>query len=611
MATSNPKNFDNKNLKFEFLLQHVDDEPSIADCRYLTEAIRKIIKTAVNFAALGEVDGATKLLETLRGKGIDPFQYSDSDYPFLKPCMFFVWDATSSWPSWIPAEERTEEKLQQLEVQGRSVWLERFSEEWDVTEDTAQKAFDMAYDGILIILPDHDGTAGGQVLLAETMTANGDFQFSANPNGPMSTRYTKMAMWWRQAIFPYPFVQVYRSAGLMITLDICLRLGKEEEVQTLLKKICGRFHTEEQIEQLVCSRAAWNQILAVPDRPILDFLNIHPAKPRPTVSRALRMAENRLQAGPRRRYDNQSIEKLVHIISENTYKNCPYDMLNACRPRDNLRVPPKDADGLLRRGCRVSGIRALEKRLGVTLPDDYKEFLRITNGLDPMWDGQTLVDYLASAREVNWQEIDFLDGDELPLLHEDEPLPWKRNDLYWPTVTKPRCICLSNPQNKAGHLFLVHKDLLQPAKDYFFQTYEERDESQCRELDRLVQEIYGSMENFRNLEWGLLSWNEWNFTFYPYNGFRDFLEQMAEASLKKPRPWLTKTNMCTKIQRKYSCRKCCILLKDEWEDVPCAKAREKGGAMGTCNTATLISRREIESISDECMKKKKKKKRGY
>lgn len=69
-------------------------------------------------------------------------------------------------------------------------------------------------------------------------------------------------------------------------------------------------------------------------------------------------------------------------------------------------------------------------------------------------------------------------------------------------------------------------------------TYEERDEVQRRELDRLVEETYGSMENFRNLEWGFISWTAWDFTVYPYHGLQDFLEQMAEASLRQERPWL-------------------------------------------------------------------------
>jgi hypothetical protein len=54
----------------------------------------------------------------------------------------------------------------------------------------------------------------------------------------------------------------------------------------------------------------------------------------------------------------------------------------------------------------------------------------------------------------------------------------------------------------------------------------------------VVEETYGSMENFQNLEYALISWTAWDITFYPYNGIRDLLERMAEAALCKERPWL-------------------------------------------------------------------------
>jgi len=118
----------NESLRLEFILRHIDDEPSIADCWSLSEVVLRTVVTAMNLAIVGEVDGATKLLESLRNNAADPFQYLERECPFLKPCMFFAWEATSSWPTWIPAEERTEEKLQELEEQGRKPWLERFSE---------------------------------------------------------------------------------------------------------------------------------------------------------------------------------------------------------------------------------------------------------------------------------------------------------------------------------------------------------------------------------------------------------------------------------------------------------------------------------------------------
>ncbi|CAG7559894.1 unnamed protein product [Fusarium equiseti] len=536
----NKKNFDPTQHRLEYLLRHVDYEPSIADYRSLAEVIDGIAKTAVNFAIIGEVDGATKLLETLVNRGVDPFDHCKSKYPFLKHCMYFAWDAASSWPSWIPEEERTEEKLLELEEEARKPWLERFSEKWDVTEETATKALDMAYNGLTTDLPDWNGTLAGQVFMAEKLHAEGEFSYSASPNGPMAVRYMKIAMWWRHGIFQYLYLQLYRTAGLMIALDIYIRLNQDTQSRELLDNICERINAYEMIEQLACSRLVWSKVILMPHQPMLEMLNIHPAKVRPAVSRAVQMAENRLDNGPRRRYAKKSIQELVHIISKNTFENCPYDDLDVYRPDDNPRLRPDNPDGLLRPGCSPSKIKALEKRLKTTLPDEYKEFLRATNGLEAIWDGQCAVHYLASAAEVQWEHVDFLDGNAIPLLRESEPQAHAGNMLDWPVIEELHCISLSggsSHEEASASVLLLGPEHIQPAKDYFFSTYEERNESQRRELDSLVQETYGSIEAFRELESAIVVWTAWNFTFYPFKGMRDFLEAMAEISLQKNWYW--------------------------------------------------------------------------
>ncbi|KAM0193348.1 hypothetical protein ACHAPA_004465 [Fusarium lateritium] len=533
---------ENEHLRLEFILWHIDDEPSIADCWSLSEVVLHTVATAMNLAIVGEVDGATKLLEILRNNGADPFQYPKRECPFLKPCMFFAWEATSSWPTWIPEEERTEETLQKLEEQGRKLWLERFSQEWEVTEEMAEKAMDMAYNGLVTVLPDLDGTLAGQIAQTEAMWKNGEFSYSSNPNGPMSARYLKIAMWWRQGIYPYLYLQLYRNAGLMIALDIYLRLGQEEEAKDVLGQIASRLHTEEQVEYLGCSRMAWKAFLATPERPLLDLLNIHPAKLRPAASRAVQLVERRLQNGPRCRYATLSTEDLARTISENTFKNCPYDKLDAYRPADYLRPRPNNPHGLLRAGCTLPEIVSLEKRLDMVLPEDYKEFLSVTNGLGSAWNGQNVLEYFANAEEVCWLDIDFLAGNELPLLPDGEPKQWSDNRIWWPEIEAGHWLSLSGDVMESeapGYIFLLGPDVIQPSKDYFLKTYQERNEAQRRVLDNLIQETYGSMEAFRDLGHVFFHWTPWDLNSIPFHRFEDVLEWIAEASLRKDRPWLS------------------------------------------------------------------------
>lgn len=490
---------------FGYLLRHVDDEPNITDSHFRLEAAEKIVATALGFAVVGEVEGATKLLEILHTRGIDPFQITDFEYPFLKPCMYFAWDTTSSWPAWIPEDERTEAKLQELEVTGRRPWLERFSEDWDVSEETAKKARELGSGGIPRLLPLYNGTLAGQAYQAEIMWKNGDFPFAANPNGPMHIRYAKPAMWWRQGIYPKRYPQVYRTAGLMICLDVLLRLDKQDEAQDVLERICARFHMEEQVEQLACSRAAWKTYLAAPSRPLLELLGIHAAKLRSAVNRVVHMAEERMDTGPRRRYQGYDIERLAQEVSVNTFHNAPYDTMNTFRPLGDPRVAPETKHGLLRPGCSLVEITALEERLGVELPSDYKKILALTNGLGSMWDGQNMSDYLASSQNVCWKDVDM--DFPLNLLPDSNPRWYRQDAMAWPEFpANSRGICLhggARKEDAGGDLWLLPRATIQLSLDYFFKTYEERSSSQREELDRVVQELYGSLEAFRNMDFAL------------------------------------------------------------------------------------------------------------
>jgi hypothetical protein len=210
---------------------------------------------------------------------------------------------------------------------------------------------------------------------------------------------------------------------------------------------------------------------------MLEMLNIHPAKVRPAVPRAVQVAEHRLETGPRRRYAKQSIKELVHTISKNTFENCPYDSLDVYRPSDQPRERPENIDGLLSPGCSSTDIVALEKRLETSLPEDCKEFPSITDGLGAIWNGQNALYYLAKAEDADWQDLDFPEGNEISLLRDGEPQSHAGNMLSWPTLETFRCICLSGDVNQHeanGHLLLLSADIVQPAKDYFFFTYQEQ-----------------------------------------------------------------------------------------------------------------------------------------
>lgn len=333
-----------------------------------------------------------------------------------------------------------------------------------------------------------------------------------------------------------PYMQVFKSAGLMIALDIYLRLDCEEEARGVLERVCDRFTFTEQAEMLGSSRALWKKMLSGLEKPILELLQIHPAKLRSAVSRSVSLLEQRLKIGPSRPFRDKTLEELVHLVSTNTFNNCPYDVLEGYGPP---RQRPLVESGLLRKPCTKRQIAQLESRLEVSLPQDYKDFLSITNGMDPIWDGKNLLSIFVSAEKVDFMDSDHLTGCTLNLTREYDPLSRSGNQLSWPEVAgglTQEGVAVSGTGTN-GDLWLVKPELTKQCKDYFFETYEGRSTEQKKELARVVRETYGSMKAFASLEWGLISWTSWGIEIIPYSGMRDVFERLAEQSMRVSRVW--------------------------------------------------------------------------
>ena len=61
-----------------------------------------------------------------------------------------------------------------------------------------------------------------RILLIARWVAEGRYGYAADPNGPLDARYMDVAMRWRSGVHPTSFMQLYRSAGLAIALDVYL-----------------------------------------------------------------------------------------------------------------------------------------------------------------------------------------------------------------------------------------------------------------------------------------------------------------------------------------------------------------------------------------------------
>lgn len=154
-------------------------------------------------------------------------------------------------------------------------------------------------------------------------------------------------------------------------------------------------------------------------------------------------------------------------------------------------------------------ISQLESRLGTNLPEDYKEFLGITNGFvsdDSMQDG-VFNGYFPDPALFSTDEVEWLSEDWLALPFEMLKIPREIEDPYrkpseaWDTAMPflDRVVYVGN--RDIDDLWLVHPDLVQKAKRAYLEMLENGNEMHKKILQRAMKEFAGSMERFMELEW--------------------------------------------------------------------------------------------------------------
>ncbi|KAF5624483.1 hypothetical protein F52700_9652 [Fusarium sp. NRRL 52700] len=166
-------------------------------------------------------------------------------------------------------------------------------------------------------------------------------------------------------------------------------------------------------------------------------------------------------------------------------------------------------------------ISSLEKRLKVTLPDDYKEFLRITNGFGGTWNGFHLDPPLHSVDDVQWSdplfEVPFVQFHESisGVLNLDLP---KRDD--WPN---------SGPNIEIGRedvlgILLITPDCTKTVLEAYETAFKGSDTSEDdkKQEMKVIEAHYGSYDNMKKLDWATIEFHDSEDI--PCGTFRQFLE---------------------------------------------------------------------------------------
>ncbi|KAK7427335.1 hypothetical protein QQZ08_006104 [Neonectria magnoliae] len=408
----------------------------------LASIYRSMRELAKEFAVLGQIETAKTLMSLLLS------EYSSEWQLHQIRAFKFAFAAADQWPEEIPSEERTEKELAKVAEQ----ITPELGNDIDAVEDDPSEL------GVLLMTAtDCDASTGGEAMR--------------------------------------------RSDALAKALAVAIRLASKHtssideieadaNVQKALGLISTRMHANHAIEDLTHHRDNW-RLLAT--GALARKIPVDMEKLKALGKEAVELFTERVKDGRKTHItEKKSIRELLESLDRNTRKNSRghFEEMEQKVPESLFVLPPATDEQ----------IEALERKLDVTLPDDYKEFLKISNGFGGTWNGYHLDNPIFGVEELNWEEV-YVEG--LPVeLHQllsgvmDLELPGGRE---WPSHRKPIKLG-SNDILQTWFITPSNTKEALEAYNEFMESSETPDDVK-QYTRKLIVSRYGSWEAFDKLEW--------------------------------------------------------------------------------------------------------------
>ncbi|KAK7417635.1 hypothetical protein QQX98_004456 [Neonectria punicea] len=425
------------------------DADAISTDPDLASIYRSMRELATEFAVLGQIETAKKLISLLLS------EYSSEWQLQQLRALKFAFAEADQWPEEIPPEGRTEEELAKVVEQ----ITPELGNDSDAVEDDPSEL------GVLFMTATNcDASTGGAAM--------------------------------------------GRSSALAKALAVAIRLASkhtssideieaDENVQKALGLISTRMHANHAIEDLTRHRDNW-RLLAT--GALARKIPVDMEKLKALGKEAVELFTERVNNGRKTHVtEKKSIRELLEVLDRNTKKNSRgfYEEMMENVPESLFILPPATDEQ----------IAALERKLDVPLPDDYKEFLKISNGFGRTWNGYHLDDPIFGVEDLDWGEVYV---EDLPVvLHPllsgvmDLELPGGRE---WPCHKKP---VILGSYDVLQTWFITPSNTKETLEAYkeFMEGSETPDDVK-RYTRKLIISRYGSWEAFEKLDWVAMEMDE-------------------------------------------------------------------------------------------------------
>jgi hypothetical protein len=463
---------------------------------------------AAEFAVLGYLD-ITRELISLVNK-LAPL-YRRNAHAF-KP-LWLIWDITGTWPEGEEAYiQQSADSGDQGRNERRREAVAKLAEQYE-TSDWENAGFKKKREQL------YDETRlGSCVEKLKELTGQGkEWLTDATTGGVAMTKGSILVKALEIAIVLKAQGSSHAGQGL-------------PEADEIMGWIAKGLHGNQMINYLTQSTKAWGLLK---DGTLAKAIGVKDEKVQELGGKVIDAFKTRYGKGVQRNeLWNKSMEELVQIISHNTVNNqaAKSYRVEMYRPEEESEEGDegKHLTTILETPLSRADIADLEKRLDISLPDDYKDFLATTDGMGASWGGIIPKPPLFPASEVRWitKEDYFtdLDADIFPGIFGLTKEIY--GDEQWPMVGMPLQI---------GSEDIDEVWLLPPLKVKeivaMYLTVRERSAEAKTIIENIITSWAGSVGEFAHLEWCVMTWASGGAAdMRAYPSFRAFMVNKAQDS---------------------------------------------------------------------------------
>lgn len=315
---------------------------------------------------------------------------------------------------------------------------------------------------------------------------------------------------------------------LNIAVALCEQRGhadvqdikQDARVVRVLEKITKCFHYC--FEPLIQYRRIWPLLAS---GIIAQQLGVHDAKLCAMARDIVETIRIRMEKGRQKSsYKDMSTRELLQILVENAKKNeaMLYDHERQDLPESYLHEPATERD-----------INNLEDRLQISaLPDDYKQFLLETNGLESVYHNQGMTPLLLNAQNVRLRRYPRVEPLPLKLVTDPTGTAQLQREYgfhAWPTA--PSQIEIGRLGDDQIVYTLIGPSDVKPTIEAYQKALASDKVSEAIKFEtiRQIEDQYGSMQDFEKMEWIML-YTEYLVPIGPIGTFQTWLEEQARFS---------------------------------------------------------------------------------